>query len=413
MLNILEKFAARSGVASAFSAGGDMSPRAGSVAPSSVALPAFAAPGYADGGRQQLPGVIPASDAGCTARLSISLVMPNYNHGHFLGRSLGALFDQAVQPDEIIIVDDASTDDSVEIIERMIASRANVRFVRNDRRIGAVAALNKGLRLAGGDIVGFPSADDLVFPGYLQTLEQLLRAHPKAAFACACAEIRDEGDAVCGSRPIMWPTLRPRYVAPAEASRQLGRGDNYFLGSVTLYRRRALEQGGGFDEGLASLADGMLQRRLAVLHGYCFQPQTLGVWRHHTSNFSITSVTDPQRLERLLDGAADWIGRDPGNAFPRGYADLFARRLRFNAARVVLISSMSGDVKATRIAHIAGGGARELRMIEGLCARGAVGNLVLLAWLALRLRPFSLARLGAEPFRRAASRGMVALFRQA
>lgn len=345
--------------------------------------------------------------------LTISLVMPNYNHAHFLERSLGALFEQAVQPDEIIIVDDASTDGSIEIIERLIEGRANVMLVRNQQRIGAVAALNKGLRLAHGDVVGFPSADDLVYPGYLQALELLLRLHPKAAFGCACVEIRDEGDAVQGNRPIMWPTLTPRYVAPAEASRQLGRGDNYFLGSVTLYRRHALLQVGGFDERLASLADGMLQRRLAVQHGYCFQPQTLGVWRHHASNYSITSVTDPQRLDRLLAGAADWIGRDPGNDFPRGYADLFARRLRFNAARVVLISAMPHEVKAARIAHMAGAGRRDAEMIAMLCAKGKLGAVLLLAWLALRLRPLSFARLGVEPFRRAASRGMVALFHQA
>ena len=65
-----------------------------------------------------------AMSGGEAKMLSISLVMPNYNHAHFLERSLGALFEQAVQPDEIIIVDDASTDGSIELIERLrLASR--------------------------------------------------------------------------------------------------------------------------------------------------------------------------------------------------------------------------------------------------------------------------------------------------
>lgn len=355
----------------------------------------------------------PRSAAAAAGRLTVSLVMPNYNHASYLERSLGAVFAQAVQPDEIIIVDDASTDESVEVIERLIDGRANVRLIRNARRIGAVAALNKGLRHARGDVVGFPSADDLVYPNYLQALEGLLRTHPTSAFACACAEIRDEGDAVRGLRPIMWPTLRPRYVAPGEASRQLSRGDNYFLGSVTLYRRHLLEQLGGFDETLASLADGMLQRRLAVQHGYCFEPQTLGVWRHHSSNYSITTVTDPKRLDGMLEGAAEWLDRAPTNTFPRGYASLFARRLRFNSARVVLIGRMPNAEKAGRISRIVEADVREMTLIHWLCGSGSAGTLLLLAWLSLRLKPFALTRLLAEPFRRAASRSMGMLWRHA
>ena len=246
------------------------------------------------------------------SRLSVSLVMPNYNHAAFLERSLSAIFDQSVPPDEIILIDDASTDGSVTLIERLIAGRSNLVFLRNQVRQGAISALNKGLGLSKGDIVGFPSADDLVFPGFVERLELLLRHNPAAAFACASVEIRDGHDDVTGHRPILWPALRPRFIPTEEARRQLERGDNFFLGSVTLYRRSALISAGGFDSDLASLADGMLQRRLAVASGFCFDPRTLGIWRHHESNYSITSVTQPDMLDTLLTGADARIAAVPG-----------------------------------------------------------------------------------------------------
>jgi hypothetical protein len=340
------------------------------------------------------------------SRLSVSIVMPNYNHDRFLERSLGAVLGQHVPADEIILIDDASTDGSRERIERLTAGRANVQFLRNASRCGAVAALNKGLELATGDLIAFPAADDQLFAGFIAATEPLLRAAPQAAFACTGAEIRDEHDRHVGFRPVLWPTVRPRYVAPAEARDLLARGDNFFLGAVTLYRRRALIEAGGFEAALGSLADGMLQRRLAVRHGFCFEPQTLGVWRHHASNYSITSVTDPQYLREILEAARACIVAEPAGVFPPGYGELFTRRLSFSAARLVLIGQLPPEEKAARAAVMLGLGPAAQKLVRRLCALGRPGAVAALTWLTLRQRPFSLAWMGIEPFRRLAARAL-------
>jgi len=113
---------------------------------------------------------------------TLSVVVPNYNHARYLEAALGAHLDQSAPPLEIIVVDDASTDDSSAVVKRVASKHPSVRLLRLGRNGGVIAAMNRGLLEARGDYVCFSAADDLVAQDFAAQSLEVLARHPTAGF---------------------------------------------------------------------------------------------------------------------------------------------------------------------------------------------------------------------------------------
>ncbi|GAA1858424.1 glycosyltransferase [Myceligenerans crystallogenes] len=119
----------------------------------------------------------PAPRATLPVTPRVSVVIPNYNYAKTLGLCLGSLVAQTLAPYEIIVVDDASTDDSCEI-----AGRFPCRVVRLATNSGVSAARNRGVAEAGGDIVFFLDSDVALAPDAVEQAVAALRADPDLGF---------------------------------------------------------------------------------------------------------------------------------------------------------------------------------------------------------------------------------------
>ena len=108
------------------------------------------------------------------ATQTLSVIIANYNHGHYLPISLEAILGQSLMADEIIIVDDASTDNSVKVIEDFARQNPEIRLVRNEQNMGSMPSFLKGLNLSTGDYFLSASADDWVLPGLFEKSMKLL-----------------------------------------------------------------------------------------------------------------------------------------------------------------------------------------------------------------------------------------------
>jgi len=321
---------------------------------------------------------------------SVTVVVPNYNHARYLPESLGSIAAQIRAPDRILVIDDASTDDSVAVISRFISGRPTWKLIQLARNRGVVAVQNEALRAADTDWIGFLGADDALHPAYLErTLAEAAR-FPDAGLICACSEIIGSSDART-LRPMMLPERRSALLSPADVRNILRTGDNYFSGNVSLYRRSAIEALGGFDEKLGSFSDAFLARQLALTFGAFFIADILGYWRIHGHNYSMTTATDPEALSEKLAEIRALIGRS--ELFPRGYADLFERRTRFGAARIVISGDATSSAKANRAAALLDVGESERRWLKLLLGLGDFGQIAALAWATLRTHPMSLLRL--------------------
>ena len=102
-------------------------------------------------------------------KLSVSVVVPVYNGHQYLDEQLESILCQLSILDELIIINDASTDNSQKIIEPYI-NRPNVKFFENELNLGLTSTINRGLRIASGDIIVFADQDDVWLPDRLSVI---------------------------------------------------------------------------------------------------------------------------------------------------------------------------------------------------------------------------------------------------
>jgi len=139
----------------------------------------------------------------------VSVVIPCYNYGHFLRQCVTSVTQN--QPGievEVIIVDDKSTDDSVEVALAIQAADDRVRVIQHDENKRHIATYNDGLDAATGEFVLLLSADDMVTPGALTRAAELLTAEPSVGLVYGNA-IHFSGDLPAsrteGKSWIVWP----------------------------------------------------------------------------------------------------------------------------------------------------------------------------------------------------------------
>ncbi|HRE43174.1 MAG TPA: glycoside hydrolase family 99-like domain-containing protein, partial [Terricaulis sp.] len=103
-------------------------------------------------------------------RPNISVIVPNYNYARHLEQRLSSILAQTLSPQEIIVLDDASTDDSIAVAERVLSQASiNWRIVRNEKNSGsAFAQWRKGAERASGDLLWIAEADDWADPHFLE-----------------------------------------------------------------------------------------------------------------------------------------------------------------------------------------------------------------------------------------------------
>src|SRR5260370_24418527 len=114
---------------------------------------------------------------------TVSIIVPNYNHGRFLRRRIETILTQTFQDLELILLDDCSTDDSRTILKHY-ASSPCVRIEFNEVNSGsAFKQWNKGVRLATGKYVWIAESDHYADPQFLERLVPLLASHPQLILA--------------------------------------------------------------------------------------------------------------------------------------------------------------------------------------------------------------------------------------
>src|SRR5512141_2958640 len=89
---------------------------------------------------------------------SIAVIVPNWNDARYLPRCISSILDQEVAPDELILVDDQSSDDSVAVMRSLIANRPGVQLIENPVNLGVNGALDEGLKRSRSEYVLFLSS---------------------------------------------------------------------------------------------------------------------------------------------------------------------------------------------------------------------------------------------------------------
>src|SRR5687767_10241544 len=188
---------------------------------------------------------------------SLSVVVPNRNDAKYLPRCIRSIVAQEVKPDEFIILDDVSTDDSVDVIRREIAGHPFARLEINPKNLGGggVGNANKGLRLAKSKFLLFMGANDFVLPGHFARMKACLERYPHAGLWSAMVWLVDEQDRYIRMHPSPVVALGDHYFTGEQCRGMVRKFGNWLTGQTTVYRREALIELGGLDASLKGLND--------------------------------------------------------------------------------------------------------------------------------------------------------------
>ncbi|CAN2533300.1 hypothetical+protein [Methylocapsa aurea] len=132
-------------------------------------------------GRIPIPPCVPPATTNRTPLVSI--LIPCHNYGRFLPSSVGSALTQTDVAIEVVIVDDASTDDSKSVAADLARSDSRIRLIALSENIGVIRAMNRAIREAQGEYLVKLDADDLLAPGSLRRSVALLEHYPNVGFA--------------------------------------------------------------------------------------------------------------------------------------------------------------------------------------------------------------------------------------
>jgi glycosyltransferase involved in cell wall biosynthesis len=206
---------------------------------------------------------------------SISAVVPVYNAEQYVGASLTAILSQTHAPDEVIVVDDGSTDGTPAELARF---GGEIRVVRQ-ANLGVAGALNRCFREAHGDYVAKCDADDVWELDKLERQVAAIRSHPEVDIAITGARFIGGRD---GPRA---PYPGAGILDPGQLAERLYRG-NFVCSCATLVRRRLHQRLGPFVEGLACEDYDFWMRALGSGAVFFYDPRFLVKCRTHENQTS-------------------------------------------------------------------------------------------------------------------------------
>jgi glycosyltransferase involved in cell wall biosynthesis len=271
---------------------------------------------------------------------TVSVVLPNYNHAHHVGTALRALAAQTRPADEIIVVDDASTDNSIAVIESYQEILPQLRLLRNERNLGVNHTLNRGFAEAHGSHVLSSAADDWIEPPFIAHMAEAVAAYPEARvctssfvqfFEADQRRIHHQADSDLGP---WYAADQSRYFTADEFGRLLDRGFVWLPVNASLIERSALLAIGGFDPRLRWHADWFAIYSLAFRNGFTIVPEPLSVFRVAAETYSGTGMRDRLRQHEVC--AAIW-----GKLAEPDFADFRAALLRHPAAMSTFFNPMT------------------------------------------------------------------------
>ncbi len=114
--------------------------------------------------------------------MKTSCLINNFNYARFVVEAINSAKNQTVRFDEIIVVDDCSTDESAQILRENFADDEQVKLILKDKNEGQLSCFNDGYLAASGEVIFFLDADDLYQPDYLEEALTLYKENKDCDF---------------------------------------------------------------------------------------------------------------------------------------------------------------------------------------------------------------------------------------
>jgi glycosyltransferase involved in cell wall biosynthesis len=221
--------------------------------------------------------------------MKITVITPSFNQGHFIGRTINSILGQQFEGElEYLVIDGGSTDNTLEVLKN---NPGRLRFV-SEQDDGLAVAVNKGLALATGEVIGWLNSDDLYYPGTLQAVVEHFSKYPESMWLYGKCRIVDEND-----REIYRNVTRYKNLLLGRYSYGRLLTENYISQPAVFFRRKLIEEAGPLNKDLRFAMDYDLWLRFGKLSPAAVLPRYLSGFRRHRDSLS-ENYTGPQFQEQ-------------------------------------------------------------------------------------------------------------------
>ena len=234
----------------------------------------------------------------------VSIVIPTYNQAGYLGEAIESALAQTRRADEIIVIDNDSTDHTSQVA----AGYPAVRYIRQPNR-GVCGSTNRGIHEATGDYLVILHSDDRLFPNHLETSLAAFERHPEAAFVCGDYRWFGIGDSWhrhrCEPAPDYYATLlRLNFIGPP---------------LVIMFRRDVLLKTGGFDAKYFGADDQELYLRIARYYPIHCHHEVVAEYRRHEGQNSKRTAMMLKASMAVMQAQRPYLARNP--AYQEAYRE--------------------------------------------------------------------------------------------
>lgn len=245
----------------------------------------------------------------------VSVIVPNYNHARYLPERIASIREQSFQDFELILMDDASTDNSREVIDDLAKTDQRIRTVINTTNSGSgYKQWNKGVGEASGEYIWIAESDDSAEPDVLKRLVEKLEQNPDVGLAYCQSWRMNEQSQKIGTL-LEWTSdlgtdrWEQDFVANGvdECRRYLCRKNTIVNASGVVFRRSLFEKVGGTTDTLRLCADWMLWVRMLMESNLAYVAEPLNRFRMeptsvtHTSKKDGTNAEESYRMVRAIE----------------------------------------------------------------------------------------------------------------
>jgi len=241
----------------------------------------------------------------------ISVIVPNFNHGEFLEKRIQTILRQSRTDFELILLDDHSSDQSLDILARY-AQDPHCRLLVNERNSGnPFKQWNKGVEVAKGDFIWIAESDDYASEFILEKLASRLEQHPQAGLAYCQSWVVDEKEQQLGLNDAWTRALDPGrwqkdfYADGREECRNFLVFQNTIPNaSAVLFRKDIYERIGRADETFFYAGDWHVWVRMLAVSDICFCSEPLNFYRTHAATVRKKALAGTRRVAenyRILD----------------------------------------------------------------------------------------------------------------
>jgi len=208
--------------------------------------------------------------------MKVSVIVPTYNCGTWLAECLQSVLKQSQRPDEIIVIDDGSTDNTVEIVQKYLPE---IMFIQQENQ-GQAAARNNAAAKATGDWLAFLDADDVWLPHKMERQLEYLRQNPR--FSMIVSDMFEGADPESKTKSLF------SKFADIEEGKIFGRllRSSYIFPSTMLIKKSVFDQYDGFDNSLRFMEDTDLYMKIARDHEIGVIKEQLVFRRRHSTSIS-------------------------------------------------------------------------------------------------------------------------------